>query len=324
VFIGAGPESAECQANPSACICTQGENGNRCSDGTCRDSFALTASVARTQPKVLLVLDRSGSMDASLGGGTSKYNAVSGAVQQLVNQRQGSVEFGLSLYPDGGASCGTGRINVGTALSQGANIANILNSSPPSDGRTPTASTLAAAASYFANVGSNQAKFVLLATDGVPNCRAGAGDPDASDDANTLAAVRSLRARGVRTFVLGIGQGTQDYDPGLLNRLADAGGTARNGSTKFYEVGNQAALGSALESAISTASNCIFPLKSAVTSDSEIGVSIGANPVTRDPSHVNGWDFDPSSNTISFYGNACSTLSSQPNISVYTRYSCPQ
>ena len=71
--------------------------------------------------------------------------------------------------------------------------------------------------------------YVLLMTDGQPNC---------GGDANAVAAtIAQLYAQtpSVRTFVVGIGDGASS-DPNALNSWADAGHTARSGATKYYQV----------------------------------------------------------------------------------------
>jgi hypothetical protein len=57
-------------------------------------------------------------------------------------------------------------------------------------------------------------------------------------------ATAALFAGGIRTFVIGF---KQDVDPDGLNAMAQAGGTARAGTEKYYQANDKASLQAALD-----------------------------------------------------------------------------
>ncbi|MHB8874285.1 MAG: adventurous gliding motility lipoprotein CglB [Myxococcaceae bacterium] len=115
-------------------------------------------------------------------------------------------------------------------------------------GGTPTGPTLRALASYPPLLGSDRDQFILLITDGEPNCN-GAVDPatcfcttpalahacasgglnQCLDRDGTIAAITELRDKGVRTFVVGFGAeaGAGTTAAEVLTAMALAGGLDR-------------------------------------------------------------------------------------------------
>jgi hypothetical protein len=43
--------------------------------------------------------------------------------------------------------------------------------------------------------------------------------------------------------------------------------------------------------------------------------------VMRDPSHAGGWDYDPATNQVTFYGGDCDTLRAAGELVI--QYGCP-
>ena len=159
--------------------------------------------------------------------------------------------------PAGRAMTRTGHPAFSRAISLPAGSAPV--------GSTPTAATLNAILPGLAALPGQTA--VVLATDGGPNCNATANcdeancipniehdppgcttgvnccteaiaGPDASrnclDSLATKNAVMALHDKGIKTFVVGV-PGSSPY-AALLDDLAVAGGTARLGTTAYYDV----------------------------------------------------------------------------------------
>jgi hypothetical protein len=192
-------------------------------------------------PDVLILLDRSGSMDMAYGAGT-RYQAVAAALSDVVATYSPYVRFGFQEMPGrqgcgdalSGACCASPPlvdIADGNAQAVTAAIASAL----PMDGSTPTAASLRLAHEYYKDLHDGAAKhYVLLVTDGAPNCTL--VDPLSSGDAlgaanaacaGALAEVNDLVTKGgVQVIVLGAGTGLADDPTGdatCLDDLAHAG-----------------------------------------------------------------------------------------------------
>jgi hypothetical protein len=208
------------------------------------------------------------------------------ALENALRDRQDDINFGLTMYPfpefdnepisptDCGAdgnccempNSSDPQVFVGQGSDAVDEIITVLDATEPGGG-TPTAVALEYARDYFINgPGDNLSgeKYVLLATDGGPNCNAGlecgadlctanldgqdcAGDApngnccdigyagDGSgciDDSNVVDAIEDLRDSGIDTFVVGI-PGSEQYSD-YLNDFAEAGGRSSGDDTYSY------------------------------------------------------------------------------------------
>jgi hypothetical protein len=223
---------------------------------------------------VLLVVDKSLSMSGKPSGFDSdKWTTLRGALEATFEQTQDRVSYGLELYPysgtSGGALSGTCQMPPGDAvvvpIQAGGDAAPLildaLEDNPP-DGDTPTAAALARALDYYTK-GAGKAlrgdKYVLLATDGGPNCNAelscGAetctvnmdgkcpsavgnccdvegGAESCLDQDESVAGVRALARAGIKTIVVGI-PGTEAYAD-TLNALAAESGVENPSAPPAY------------------------------------------------------------------------------------------
>ena len=181
-------------------------------------------------PEVLIILDRSGSMQ-QLAGSQSKWSIAKTAVDSLTSKFKDQIAFGLMLFPRWPhvAHCTTGQINVAPAVTSGPTITTFLSSAYP-DGDTPSTNSIKAARTWLAGhktAGKDQ--FVILITDGKETC--------CPDWPNT--ATGPLYSQdGVKTYVIGFGGGVL---PSSLTDAAIAGGT-----DKYYQADNSTQLDSAL------------------------------------------------------------------------------
>src|SRR5688572_679909 len=128
---------------------------------------------------VLFVIDKSGSMDATPDGFTdTKWDTLVESLGTALTAVQDDIQMGLKLYPSGDTSSDVCAIESGVDVeiasgSSGlADIEAALSSASP-DGQTPTAAALELALDYFtdgAGAALEGQPFVVLATDGGPNC----------------------------------------------------------------------------------------------------------------------------------------------------------
>lgn len=316
---------------------------------------------ARREPAhIHLVVDRSGSM-ADLVGSLSKYNTTTSALVNLIEKTGWRSEFALTLFPSkSGSACATGSevlsmqpgdtkelFDQGIQGPIAKKFAQGLAVVPK--GGTPTGKTMAALVPKLKNAGPNT--FVLLATDGGPNCNesvtCGAGecipnieqqpgcqapvnccDPTADpqftntnclDSDTPLAAVATLAQMGVKTIVVGI-PGSAEYAT-LLNLLAVAGGAPREGDTRYYRVDDLSTLEELLLKIGSEVTvSCDISLDSPPQDQSQVNVFFDKSLVLFD--EANGWQWlGPT--TIGLRGKACDDLLSGAVNTVQVVVGCP-
>src|SRR5262249_53084843 len=170
---------------------------------------------------------------------------------------------------------------------------------------------LGSALTYYNQIPVNTAgRYVLFATDGLPNCLGGV--PDAESNDATVAAVTALHNAGIPTFVLGFGLGP--IPVGVLDQAAVAGGKPKPGFPRFYEANNANELSMALDAIAGgiIVPSCSYQLQSAPPDPMNVTVTINGVPVPRSTMHTNGWDYYPDMMTITFFGSYCSQIMAGP------------
>jgi hypothetical protein len=283
----------------------------------CDQTVPVSVTVVGDPPDMLLIVDKSGSMQEPLDifmPFVTKWSVMRTALANVVAAKDDQINFGLMLYPSD-AECGPGSVSVPIAPLNAAPITSVVNGTSP-NGATPTHTTVDAARAHFASIPVNpDGRFALLATDGLPNCN---GMPDVSSLSETVAAIAALAADGVPTFVVGFGASITS-DPSALNMMAAAGGTGMP-----YSASSPAELEMALDliSGMVVVPSCTYELADVPNDPSLLSVTFDGVPVPRSPSHTNGWDYDPTTNTITFYGTACDELQSGTVASVHVDYGC--
>ncbi len=304
-------------------------------------------------PTMYFVLDRSGSMAES-----NKWTTVRLAVADVLRAIGPRANFGAAVFP--------GPSNVDQCAS-GIEVMSVRRGDPPStsgldgpvttellsstaaaaSGGTPTSATLTALMPKLAQLKGNL--FVVLATDGGPNCNQAAtctiagcmpniegvagcdattnccappkGTPsNCLDDQATLAAVNKLKAAGIPTYVIGI-PGSAPY-AALLDSLAIAGGTAQTtGTSKYYRVDStdQTALLTALKSvAAKVTATCTFKLQGNV--DPTL-VNLFFDEVVVPQDTTNGWTM--TGGTITLQGTSCQKVLNGDVLDVRIIAGCP-
>lgn len=307
------------------------------------ESFTLQKAPAA---KVYLVIDRSGSMnEPGTNPAMTKWDELNDAVTTALTQYDGAIEFGLLLYPTG-QECATSGPQVPPALDNLVPIIAALGEEPA--GGTPTAAALNNAAASLATMGdAGTPKFVVLATDGGPNCNYGlSANPTCScthaaaaacctnapdpcyagqyclDDDHTLAVIAGLAAAGIDTFVIGL-PGTAEYE-GLLDEMAVAGQRPQpNADTSYYAASDPDELVAALEAIAVSVISCRITLQAAPDLPNGVLVYIDGHQVPRDTTHQNGWDYtDEAMTTIELYGQSCETLQDGGEHVVTATFAC--
>ena len=269
-------------------------------------------ALQRVAPNVMLVLDRSGSMDQTIGNtsSTSKWDDLKSAVSSLVQGYDSEMRLGASIFSSN-KDCAPGNIDVALAAGAGQSVLTQLAAQGPA-GNTPTATTLDTVINQGMLNDPTRGNYVVLATDGLPNCT----DTDVKSRIEKLYAATP----SVKTFVIGIGAAT-NTDPTTLNAWADAGHTARAGATHYYQTNSPQDLKAAFDAIVGGVVSCDFKMMQAAPDPSLITVTENGTAVA--PSPTNGYSFDPSTNTVSLHGTACDLLRTSPSTKVSVVYGCP-
>lgn len=275
------------------------------------DCPSVTVTPMPRTPTVQLLVDRSGSMDASFGG-TSRWNAVRTALtgpSGVVTTLQDRVIFGASTYShrQGSGTCPTVVSTPTRMLNNAAAIQNVLNTNLLVD--TPTGESMQRViADFQANPpAANSPPIILLATDGLPDTCA---NPD--EQGNTAAqqlSVQQVQAAftaGIRTYVLSVGN---QVGAPHLQQLANAGQGVDplTGTETFYTANDPAQLSAALSAIITGVLSCEFDLSGNVDlSRADEGiVTLNGTPLM----YGTQWEL-VDANTIRILGAACDMLRS--------------
>jgi von Willebrand factor type A domain len=301
-----------------------GTGGQTCGQGS--------VPVMPEPPDILIVQDKSLSMSmdptgancAANAAGCSKWSQVSTAIESAVMATQTAVNWGLVFFGTNNM-CGTSATPIVPIETNGYNdiLAAFTNNQPAS--YTPTAAAMNAAVTYLKGLPATDTnpKFILLATDGLPNC--GAAGTTADDSVNAAAAVTAAFNAGFPTFVVGIGNTMGDA---TLTQFAVNGGEPQTGAaTQFYSVNDTADLETALSKIVGIVASCTIPLTGAPMDKTNVAISVNNSAgtptkVPMDP--TNGWSYTSAAqDTIQLNGSYCDGVKGGSYSDVQFVYSCP-
>jgi hypothetical protein len=276
---------------------------------------------------LLIVLDRSGSMnDPVVGTLDTRWTAMTAAIGEVVAMTQTSIRWGLKYFPDMAMACG---VNDGAAIpigdASGPAIATAIVDPviTPTGGRTPTRVGMNSATAYLKTLTDPNPKFILLATDGIPNCVPGEMDTATPDIAGAIQSVKDAAAAGFPTFVIGIATAGTDADT-TLNDMAVGGGQPRAaGPPSYYPVANKADLVAALGKIGGQIGSCSFGLSMVPPDPTNVAVEADGNRVPQDPTHTNGWDYGTGMRSIQLFGTYCDQAKAALIKNVRAIFGCP-
>ncbi len=289
-------------------------------------------NLQRQPADLLLILDRSRSMNQAVGGrgGSTtpvtgdKWTEVVSALDPVIMRTEAQVSWGLKLYPLGD-SCGVPEgATVPVAGSNYDEVMNAIRSNNPSQGSagsTPTRVAVEKAAAILKASTSPNTKYLVLATDGLPNCRGGGSRTD-DDEAGAIQAVANASTEGMSTFVVGVAtEGSEAHD--TLNQMALKGGQPRNGATKYFPVASRDELVSALETITGQVASCTFPLGEAPPVPDNVAVEIDGARIPRDSGQTQGWNYGANNRSVVLYGAICEGLKTGAVRDVQILFGCP-
>jgi hypothetical protein len=258
---------------------------------------------------MFISLDRSCSMNNTAAPKT-KWQIAVAAINTLTTNYKDKIRWGLGLFPDTVTpSCDQAAAAFPVADANETGIQTLLTSAlgatdpnfpdGPCVTNIDTAMKQASLEPAFAE--KTRPSYVLLITDGKQaGCSLAGGDP------GTTQLIQTLFTSGVPTFVVGFGAG---IDPLQMNIFADAGGVpSADPTTRYYKADDQASLDAVLATIAGKVASCSFQLQGVPPDPSKLYVFFDKIGVPRDPTHQSGWDYDPQTNTITFYGQDCQNL----------------
>lgn len=218
-------------------------------------STLAAAAPCNELPVLFIVQDKSGSMAKAPDGSTadatnpSKWSIAQQVVPSLASSFSNRFRFGAAMYPRDTTTfnCSTGTVVTPISYSP-SGISSAYTAAVPGGG-TPTAASLQAVKSHLLSQGLTTPAYVLLITDGLPNCNTALdansctpttpgcgptpaastcalGSKDCLDSAATVTAAQQLFAAGIKVFVVGFDTTlTAGNNKAVLDAIAAAGGT---------------------------------------------------------------------------------------------------
>jgi hypothetical protein len=349
----------------------QGPSVSECERFSGLDECGATSVEATfSAANVLLVIDKSSSMDDQPKGfELKKWQALKAALEPALTAVQDEISFGLLLYPfrtqseiplDCFEGCcevptGTAAIQVGIEPGSGsvAKVMDALNATGPGGG-TPTAAALGAALSYFTTGDGKDLqgdRFVLLATDGGPNCGgndticgadqctpnldglcpaaqgnccAGEGSYCLTDTA-VVQKIRALADASVPTFVIGI-PGTERYAD-YLNAFASAGGVPNpKAPPNYYAVSADGGVAQLTQTFVDITTHlvrsCDVELGPVAPPKTFVNVAVDCDIVPFEDGA--GWDISADSpSTLVLAGDTCKQVKRQGARRIDVVFGCP-
>ncbi len=333
---------------PTELTCNLGPDGGVCA---CADQPLLG-----DPPTLYFMLDRSGSMAED-----GKWPTIVNVLSDLVIGLGPRANVGAAVFPNPSdtSSCDPG-IEV-DAPQRGDAPAGVPGPSATAlltilghivaNGGTPTAATIQ---SLTPRVTSLPGKtYVILATDGGPNCDDAAScdsngcewnienvDPactpggahncctDPSYTSNlscldadpTIAAVKALADMGIPVYVVGV-PGSAPY-AALLDELAQAGGTARASEPYYYAVSStdQTALAAVISSvAAKITGTCTLTLNQSPPDPTLVNVFLGGQVIPE--GGTDGWTL--ADQTVTILGSSCQAIMDGSVVDVRVVAGCP-
>jgi hypothetical protein len=272
----------------------------------------------RVPPELLLLLDRSSSMQVNVeGSANSRWMEATAALTDVLGQTNGTISWGMKSFPlPEGCDVQPGvEVPIGASTTP---VTNAIRATMPNQGSagTPTAETVTVATAYMRTRTSASAKYLVLATDGEPTC------PGDNPEAATIAALSAAKSAGFATFVIGIATAGTDADR-ILSEMATAGGVPRAAVPPYYPVANRRNLVDALGQIAKVVASCSFPLDKDPPSPNDVAVNVDGMRVMRDPAQASGWNYGPGNRVITLYGAACDRVKSGQVEAVDIIFGCP-
>jgi hypothetical protein len=233
---------------------------------------------------LLLVLDKTGSMTSAMdssancaAGSTTcqqRWATMVAGLNTVLSGASGDVSWGLELFNSDG-NCAVAAPEVPIAPGSAATVQTTIAGVTP-NGATPTKVAINTAVTYLQTVTDTNGKYILLATDGEPNC--------------------------LTTSGRGGGAGGSDV----------AGTAAAGGTAHYYPALSPQDLNAALATIVGTVASCTFNLSQSPPDPSNVAVQFNHDSsirAPRDTTQTDGWDYTNSTDrAIQLFGSWCDNV----------------
>jgi hypothetical protein len=267
-----------------------------------------TGELTKVPGDLLLILDRSSSMERAMDSSDTCSATSTRCKQRWATMIAGlktvfasaagkDVNWGLKLYASSDQCTVNATMEVPISAAGAATIQQRMTQVSPGS-YTPTQAAISAGAGYLKTLTGPESKYILLATDGEPNCNGGNNTND--DTEGTRTAIKAAAALGFKVYVIGVGPETKNLD----NFAAD-GGTG-----KSFPALSPQDLANALSTITGKVASCTFTLPSVPPVPSNVVVEFDGDKSLRAPqdtSQTDGWDYT-SDTSIQLYGSWCENL----------------
>lgn len=304
----------ECELDGLCCTHEDCPEGLACpvTDGACAVGdlgCGLEELVPDVRPaNVMLMLDRSESMYETIDGRT-KWEIAAGSLHEVLPRYEHDVQFGLTLFPGPISACQQGVLAHELGDGMAAQILETIDATSAGQGGTPIADTLGMLDEFGGLDDPDYANFVLLLSDGSETCL---GHPAA------VAADLYDRVPPIQVYPVGFGRRA---DESLLGDIARASHTESGSARGFWRADDAAELTAAFESILASVVQCEFLLGSEAPVPSRVYAYFGETAVPRD--RVDGFDYDPETNRVTFFGQSCTRVRTQDD-RIRVVFGCPR
>lgn len=298
-----------CRASDGRCLPTGSDAGTPVDgmmsgfDGTFPDDN-ICADVmlggTLTTPNVILLVDRSGSMNNDFDMGMSRWDILQDAIlTSVVTPLQHTVRFGLALFTgsDMGGTCPDLITVLPPALDNLGPIRTTYTGASPGS-NTPTGESMAALVTILDGMTlPTGPTFIILATDGEPNTCADRRDTTGGQ-MMSVAAAAAARASGYEVDAIGV---STDVALANLTLVAAAGGG------DAYSVSNTTDLVAALNTIIGGAVSCDITLSGMIQPGSECAGTVMIDGVPLGCEDPNGYHVVDATHIV-LQGTACTQV----------------
>jgi hypothetical protein len=271
------------------------------------DCGSVVVELTDTVPTVMLLVDRSGTMDfdfASTSRWWAVYDTLFDETAGVVKRLEQEVRFGMALYTADNGICPIIE-QMAPAMGNYLPLRQLYEAYDPVD-ETPTAVSIDAMVTTLGQVQESGPKIIVVATDGEPDtCEV--PDPDGLPEARSAAVGAAQRAHqaGIDLYIISVGdQVAQSH----LQDMANAGvGKSLGGpdNAPYYQALNADALVGAFDSIIGGVRSCSFAIDGRVDLDQAEQGTVKLDG--RELMYGTEWQLSDES-TLELLGEACTTL----------------
>ncbi|MFN9811434.1 MAG: vWA domain-containing protein [Deltaproteobacteria bacterium] len=283
----------------------------------------VEVAARRVTPEVTIIVDQSGSMNDDLSRGVSRWEAVHRVLtgpDGLVTATDGIVRYGVALYSDTpGGSRGCPIVTAApAAIDNHPAIEALLARSRPL-GETPTGHAIEAILDgmMMSPDESRDPRLFVLATDGAPDRCGAPNGHDATSRRLSVEAIERAFTYGIRTYVIGVGEGAVAADHLAELAAAGQGGAA----SPFYEAGSVTELADALRGIVRGSISCTLELEGRIEPDRACDGEVLLNGIAVPCEDPDGWRVVDESH-IELVGASCDALTEREGVSIEASFPC--